>query len=347
MNSKPNIVLTGASGNVGIDVFRELFSNRDKINLRIFSRGSKKNRKLFVSYKAEIEIVWGDILDYNAVKKAITGQDIVIHLAGIIPPDCYEDNDYTYRVNVGGTRNILRAMEESELDSKIIYSSSLAVYGERLDDPYIKPRDPLNPNDIYGYTKVKAEESIRASGFDYLILRLAYCASIRTLRFNPVLFLMPLDTSLESIDTRDIGIAISNALFCKEVWNNTFDLGGGKDCRIIYREHLNDLFEIMGCGREFIPEELFAEDGYYIGYCDTSRVQELLKYQHHNLEDYYEIAKEWIGIKRYITPFVKPLVRGYLIRKLKKSRIKEKYKKSQERLKKMQKLVFEHNELRL
>lgn len=334
MSSKLNVVLTGASGNVGIDVFKELLSRNSQINLRIFSRKSKKNRKLFKSYKDDIEIVWGDLLDYDAVKRAVEGQDVVIHLAAIIPPDSYEDNDYTYEVNVNGTRKILKAMKESKKNPKIIYTSSFAVYGDRLDDPYIKDNDPFNPNDIYGYTKLEAENLIRASGLDYLILRLSYCASRRSLGFNTVLFLMPLETRLELIDTRDIGTAIANALFCEDTWNNSFNLGGGEDCRIIYRDHLNDLFEINGLGRDLLPEDLFREKGYCIGYCDTSEVQKLLNYQNHNLEDYYEIAKDESGISRYIIPLFKSRVKKYLIKKVDKSKIKEKYRKSQDQLKK-------------
>ncbi len=345
MNSKINVVLTGASGNVGIDVFREFLSRSSMINLRIFSRGSKKNKKLFRPYKDKIEIIWGDILDVKAVQRAVANQDIVIHIAGIIPPYCYEDNDYTFEVNVQGTQNILNAMKESELKTKIIYTSSLAVYGDRLGDPFIEKEDPLNPNDIYGYTKVKAEEIISASGCDYIIFRLSYCASIRTLRFNPVLFLMPLDTSLEFIDTRDIAIAIANAITCDETWNNTFNLAGGAECRITYREHLNDLFKTIGCKKNIIPEKYFMDDGYYIGYCNTSEVQALLDFQNHDLEDYYEIAKEWIGIKRHLIPLLKPFVKWYLLWKLKKSKIKEKYRKSQEQLQKNRKLVYKSTQV--
>ncbi|TFF97634.1 MAG: NAD(P)-dependent oxidoreductase [Promethearchaeota archaeon] len=332
MSSKLNVVITGASGNVGIDVFKKLLSKKDKINLTVFSRNSKKNRKLFKSYKDEIEIVWGNLLDYEAVKKAIKGQDVVVHLAAVIPPGCYEDNDYTYEVNVNGTRKILKAMKESEKNPKLIYTSSFAVYGDRLEDPYIKDDDPFNPNDIYGYTKVEAENLIRASGLDYLILRLSYCASRRSLGFNTVLFLMPLETRLELIDTRDIGTAIANALFVKGVWNNAYNLGGGEDCRIIYRDHLNDLFEINGLGRDLLPEHLFRKKGYCIGYCDTSEVQKLLDYQNHTLEDYYDIAKDESGIEKYIIPLFRSRVKKYLIKQVDKSGIKEKYRKSQEEL---------------
>jgi hypothetical protein len=158
---------------------------------------------------------------------------------------------------------------------------------------------------------------------------------------------MPLDTPLEFIDTRDIAIAIANALFSNDVWNNTYNLGGGKDCRITYREHLDDLFEIMGCGKDLIPEDKFKKDGYYIGYCDTSEIQELLQFQHHDIDDYYEVAKKWIGIKRYLIPLVKPFVRWYLLWKLKKSKIKEKYRQSQKQLKETRRRFYKQEKVRI
>jgi nucleoside-diphosphate-sugar epimerase len=319
MTSKIDLLLTGASGNVGIDVFKKVVSRSDSFNLRIFTRGSKKNRKLFKPYKKEVEIVWGDILDYEAVKKAVDGQDIIIHMAGLIPPACYKDDEYTYKVNVKGTKNILTAGNDSEKAPKIIYTSSIVVYGDRLDDPLISIEDTPNPNDIYGVTKLKAEQLIRESNLNYLIFRLSYCASIRTLKFNPILFLMPLETNIEIIHTKDVALAIVNAIKFDKIWDKTINLAGGKDCRIKYGDHINDLFEIIGLGKDLLPEDAFADQGFNCGYYKANSVHEKLKYQRHDLEDFYKEVKSWIGFKRYLVPLVKWFVKKYLLRKLRKA----------------------------
>jgi len=340
-----NVLLTGASGNIGIDVFQEILSRQNDINLRIFVRGSKKNKKLFKPYKEQIDIIWGGILDYDAVKKAVQDQNIIIHMAGLIPPECYKDDEYTYKVNVIGTKNILKASKELKKPPEIIYTSSIVVYGDRLDDHLIKVDDPPSPNDIYGLTKLHAEKLIRESELEYLILRLSYCASIRILTMNPLLFLMPLETKVEIIHTKDVAIAIANAIKNKDVWNRTFLLGGGEDCRIVFKKNANDLFEILGFGRDFLPEDVFEEDGFNCGYCETTEAQNLLKYQHHNLEDYYEEVREWIGFKRHFVPLVKWFVKKFLLRRLKKSKYlrKEERRKAFEKYKKSKnfKITFE------
>lgn len=314
-----NILLTGSSGNVGEDVFEELFQRRNHFNLRLFLRGSKKNRKLVKTYENQIEIIWGDILDYDSVKRAVKDQDILIHVAGLIPPECYKDNEYTYKVNVIGVRNLLEASKELNTSPRIIYTSSIVVYGDRLNNSMIYNTDEPNPNDIYGLTKLCAEELIKKSGFQYLILRLSYCASIRTLKMNPILFLMPLKTKIEIIHTKDVALAIAKALHNENIWNKTFLLAGGKDCRIQFKTHLNDILEIIGFGRNFLPEEAFEKEAFNCGFCETTEIQKLLSFQQHTLQDFYEEIRNWIGIKRYFVPLVKYFVKKYLLRKLEKS----------------------------
>jgi nucleoside-diphosphate-sugar epimerase len=328
-------LLNGVSGNIGIDVFQELLSKQNNINLRLFVRGSKKNKKLFKPYKEQIEIIWGGILDYKAAKRAVQNQDIIIHMAGIIPPECYKDNEYTYKVNVIGTKNILKASKELKKPPKIIYTSSIVVYGDRLENQLIKVDDRPSPNDIYGLTKLHAESLIRKSGLEYVILRLSYCVSTRILKMTPLLFLMPLETKVEIIHTKDVAIAIANAITHKEVWNRTFLLGGGEECRIVFRTHANDLFEILGFGRDFLPEDAFEKDGFNCGYYENTEAQNLLKFQHHNLEDFYEEVREWIGFKRHFVPLVKWFVKKYLLRRLKKSKflMKEERRKAFEKYK--------------
>jgi nucleoside-diphosphate-sugar epimerase len=246
-------------------------------------------------------------------------------MAGLIPPECYKDNEYTYKVNVIGTKNLIDASKELNLSPKIIYTSSIVVYGDRLDNSMIKNDDPPNPNDIYGLTKLNTEKLIKKSRFEYLILRLSYCASIRTLKMNPVLFLMPLNTNIEIIHTKDV--AIANAIYNQNVWNKSFLLGGGKECRIKFKTHINDILEILGFGRNFLPENAFEKNGFNCGFCQTKKVQEELDFQQHTLKDFYDEIREWMGIKRYFVPLVKYFVKKYLLRKLRKHTFLEKEKR--------------------
>jgi nucleoside-diphosphate-sugar epimerase len=200
---KKNILITGASGSVGFDTFKIFFSNIDDFNIRVFLRESRKNKKLFKGYKDKIEIIWGDLKDFGSIQKALVNQDIIVHIAGVIPPLADEEIDYTYEINVEGTKKILKAIKFQKSKTKIIYTSSIAIYGDRLEDPMIKKIYNVNPNDFYAKTKLKAEELIKESNIEYLIFRLSYCTNIRTFKIKPLMFEVPLDTCLEIIDTRD------------------------------------------------------------------------------------------------------------------------------------------------
>ena len=316
--TKLNVILTGASGMVGKKILEELIS-RDLFSIRVFSRNSKKNRKIFRSFaNKDVEVVWGSLENPEEVMKAVENQEIIIHAAALQPSNKNYDEKKVYLVNVIGTENILNAMKMQK-NARIIYTSSISVYGDRLKDPYIKISDPVvkSDHDLYAKSKLEAEKLIKDSNFDYLIFRLSYCTSTEMLRFQSLMFDMPLDTRVEIIDTRDIAKAIVNSIPLKEIWNRTFNLGGGPKCQMIFRDHFNDIVETMGFGRDFLPEEAFAKGGFHCGFYDTTELQALLKFQDHTLQDFYDDIRKWIGIKRYFVPLVKPIVRWYLLRKSK------------------------------
>ncbi|MFO7795375.1 MAG: NAD-dependent epimerase/dehydratase family protein [Promethearchaeati archaeon] len=311
---KKKILLTGASGTVGFAILKKLMTELDKYKIRVFARGSKKNRKLFKPFLNEIELVWGNILDFEKCKEALVNQDFIIHAAALIPPQAYKDEDYTYEVNVNGTRNIISAVKELNTNPKIIYTSSIVVYGDRVDSPMISKKDELKPNDIYGKTKVQAEKIIKDSGLKYIIFRLSYVATVNTLRFDPVLFRMPLESSIEIIHPKDIPLAIVKSIKEESLWNNVYNLGGGEDCRILFRDYLNDILEILGIGRNYLPEKYFAEGGFNCGYISNNEyLQNLLDCQKHSLEDFYQEVREWIGIKRYFARVFRWFIKKYLL----------------------------------
>ncbi len=328
--SKKNILITGASGSVGIKVFHELYVRKQKYNITLFLRGSKKNKNLFKNYREELNIVWGDLRDYNEVKKAVANQDIILHIAGVIPISEESNPEVTQAVNVDGTQNIINSMLKQQDKPKIIYTSSVAVYGNRVKNPIIKITDPIRAakGDFYAVSKIEAEKLIRNSGLDYCIFRLAYCASPAVLKFHPEMFRMPLNTSIEMILTSDIGKALANAIEREDIWGKIFNLGGGESCRIRYGDHLDDLCEIMGLGRGFMPKEAFSTEGYHCGFYFDEGVQELFNFRNLTLQDFYKEVKKWIGFKRYLTPLLRWPLRKIFIRK---SEYFKEYKKEKEK----------------
>ena len=317
---KKKILLMGASGTIGKEVFKEMLNRTNEYEITLFLRGSKKNRKLFSRYLDNVRIIWGTLQNYKDIQVAVNKQDVVIHMAGALPDVAFNSPELLVSTNVDGIQNVIKAMESQANPPKLIYTSSVTVYGDRRDNPIIKLSDPININteDLYASTKVKAEKLIKESKLEYSIFRVSYVLATDVLRFRTVMFYIALDTSVEIIHAKDVGLALVNAIDSNEIWNNTFNLGGGKLCQILYKDNIDDILEIMGFGRNFLPDETFSKHDSHCGFFDDeemSYINNILKFQNHTLEDFYKEVKKWIGIKRYLVPLVKPILRRHLLRK--------------------------------
>ncbi|MFX1419238.1 MAG: NAD-dependent epimerase/dehydratase family protein [Promethearchaeota archaeon] len=317
---KKNILLTGASGVIGKEILREFISQSENYELRLLLRPSRKNKKYFKSYRDSLDIIWGNIQNFEDVKKSVSNQDIVIHAAGVLPDVALYDPELTKLTNIGGTKNIVNAIKEQQNNPKVIFTSSAAVYNEKSENLFIRNSDLVDPNptDVYAYTKIEAEKLIINSGIEYCIFRISYVASVDMLKFRPIMFHIPLDTSLEIIHVKEVAQAIVNSIESDRIWGKIFNLGGGKDCQILYKENLSDYYEMMGFGRDFLPETAFAKIGHYGGIFDpqeTQDLQNLLKYQHRTLQSFYSEVKKWVGVKRHLFSLIRPIAKWYILRR--------------------------------
>lgn len=133
-----NVIILGASGNIAKHVI-DILVKKDDINLTLFLRNKNRLRNNDVS---KAHIVEGNVLDYNQLKEAIAGQEIVYaNLSGELEAMAI---------------NIVKAMKETGV-KKIIFISSIGIY-----DVPLKP--VLNP-----YRK--AADVIEASNLEYTIMR--------------------------------------------------------------------------------------------------------------------------------------------------------------------------------
>lgn len=164
------ILITGATGLVG-SRFVEL--SKDKFDFLALVHPNESVE--------EIEFVSCDLLDSNQLQKSIEEQesDAILHLAAFTDVDGAQKEKgdkkgLCWRLNVEVTRNISRIAQE--LGTKIIYFSTDFVFdGE--EGPYDEEdKTASKENEIswYGWTKLKAEEEVIASGAKYLVARIAY-----------------------------------------------------------------------------------------------------------------------------------------------------------------------------
>ena len=313
---KKKILLTGATGTVGKEVLKQLLI-KDCYNISVFSQLSSKNKKFFTTYNKNIDVIYGDLSNENNVANINTEFECVIHLAAIIPPLADDHPEKAYAVNVKGTENLIRTIEKSSPKSFFIYSSSISVYGDRVCNPEIKVGDPLNPStgDKYGRTKIEAEEIIKNSQLDWSIFRLCAIMGVKNHKMSKLMFHMPLATSIEIATPGDTARAFVNGIEKRDqLSSNIFNLGGGEQCRITYKELLSRSFEIYGLGELTFPDKTFAEKNFHCGfYMDGYQLEKIVEFRNDDLVNYFKMTKKSIHpIQKFFTQLFKTPIKYFL-----------------------------------
>lgn len=303
------VLVTGGFGNVGRSTVDSLLAKGHSV--RVFDRNTKAGERTARKLRSPIvpgspDVLLGDILNIRDMMHAVAGMDAVIHLAAVIPPKADRFPEEARLVNVEGTRNLLacllrRAAADGTPPARLIFASSVAVYGDRLYEPFIRTTDTLRPNprDHYAAHKIECEALIRETYPDWTILRLSYIADPARLKLDPLMFEMPLETSLEICDTRDAGEAFAEAVTQRTANGKILHVAGGRDCRTTYREYLETMFQLMGLGKTPIEEQAFSKNDFHCGHMDTEESQKLLHFQHRSLGDFYADVKRIYASKRF------------------------------------------------
>jgi nucleoside-diphosphate-sugar epimerase len=316
-----NILLTGAFGNIGRRTLDELVGRGHRV--RCFDLPSAETRRMAARlvrrHGDRIDLQWGDLCCRQDLVDAVRDQQAIVHLAFIIPKnsatgvDMAQEPAWARQVNVGGTQNLLSAMHAQVHPPRILFASSISVYGrtQSLQPPRVA-EDPVDPVDPYTRHKVECERMVRDSGLRWAIFRLAAALPL-DIRFEPTLFDIALDTRMEFVHPRDVALAIANAMSVPDVWGRVLLIGGGPACQHRFREIVERIFGAIGVG--MLPEEAFGPQPFYTDWLDTAQSQRLLRYQQHCLDDYIRELKAKLGVRRHLARVFRPLVRRWLLRK--------------------------------
>ena len=311
------ILITGPTGKIGKPLLTEILNLNKEFKIRVLSLRTKKDKKFLREYEGKIEVIWGTITEIDAIKKAVKDVDVIIHLAGLVPPAVDPDSPLIEEVNFGGTKLLVEEFSKENERGVFVFLSSVAIYGRRVENPEIKITDPINPNDFYGMAKLKAEEVIKNSKLNYIIFRLGAVLSTDE-ELNSLIFLQPLETSLEVICIQDAVFLIARSIDCNTLYKGIYNIGGGEKCRIKYKQLLNNIFKILGLGENLLPEEAFAtktmgHNGFFI-FGDRNPVEDLIHYQRYTLEDYYRKKEKAVSIgKKVLVKLFKPMVKRKLL----------------------------------
>ena len=156
MNNK--ILITGAGGFIGSHLV-ELCVLKG-YDVRAFVHYNSNNSWNWLDssdFKNEIEVISGDIRDYDSVNNAIKGVNSVMHLAALIGiPYSYVSPLAYIKTNIEGTYNVLQASKEHNIDNILITSTS-ETYGTAQYVP-IDENHPAVGQSPYSASKIAADE---------------------------------------------------------------------------------------------------------------------------------------------------------------------------------------------
>ena len=148
------VVITGGCGFLGRRVALHLLERSDVDELVLFDNMPSA---LPLPEDRRLRLVTGDIADHETVRGVISpGTNSVFHLAAVVSGEAEADTDLGYRVNLDGTRAVLEACRALGTYPRVIFASSLAVYGGVLP-PAVGDDTPLTPQTSYGTQKAIGE----------------------------------------------------------------------------------------------------------------------------------------------------------------------------------------------
>jgi len=201
-----NILITGGTGFIGSHLAEMLVRDGNKVTC--FDRYNINNNWGWIEesdFSDEINVILGDIRDFDSVHDATAGQDIIFHLAALIGiPYSYKSPLAYIKTNIEGTYNILESSKLRQIE-KIIVTSTSETYGTAQTVP-INESHPLVGQSPYSASKIGADQ-----------LALSYYLSFD----SPIIIARPFNT----YGPRQSSRAIIPTIFSQLMLGNELSLG--------------------------------------------------------------------------------------------------------------------------
>jgi NAD dependent epimerase/dehydratase len=152
------VLITGAGGFIGSHLTELLV--KEGYDVRAFIRYNSKNNWGWLEnpeIKDEVEIITGDIRDYDSVYNSVKGTDVVFHLAALIGiPYSYISPKAYIETNITGTYNILQSCRELNIQ-QLLTTSTSETYGTAQYIP-IDEKHPMVGQSPYSASKIAADQ---------------------------------------------------------------------------------------------------------------------------------------------------------------------------------------------
>ena len=303
MNNK-RVFITGASGTMGFASFKEIYENRNDFDFNLLLLNNERERKMFSKYSSDprINIVWGDLCNYEDVKKCVEGCNFVLHIGGLVSPTADYLPIKTMKVNISAAENIVRAVKEQPNadDIKVVYIGTVAETGDR-NAPIHWGRcgDPIKISiyDHYAASKAKAERIFAESGLKHWVsLRqtgIIYPGILKNM--DPIIFHTVLKGVLEWVtieDSATLMLKVCDENVPESFWRKFYNISSGSEYRMTNYEFEEKLLYAIGMGHD-APKKLFNPNWFITRnfhgqwYTDADDLENILHFRHNVPVDVY------------------------------------------------------------
>ncbi len=293
---KTIVFLTGATGTMGWAGMQEILRHADRYTLRILARPSAKNKEKLASLQAQydhdtLQVIWGDLTNYDSVLQGVTGADYVLHVGGMVSPQADYRPTATRKTNITAALYLRDAVvAQGDKQPKVVYVGSVAQMGDRREPLHWgRTGDPIcvSAYDHYGITKAWAERILTDGSIkNWVSLRqsgILYPAILKN--YDPIMFHVPVRGVLEWATVDDSGRLLER--ICRpEVpeafWKNYYNIGSGEDYRLSNYEFECLLLNAIGCPK---PEKIFRSKWFTtrnfhgMWYLDSDKLEEFIHFR--------------------------------------------------------------------
>lgn len=322
---RTKVLLTGATGNMGREGLKLLHAQKDRFDIIVFALPTPQDKKFLSGFvkEANVSIVWGDLTNYEDVKRAVAQADIVLHVGALVSPLADHQPELAWKVNFEGTKNIVDAvLDRNDHDQvKLIYIGTIAETGNRVP-PYHWGRigDPLLPSvfDHYALSKIAAERYVIKSGLKYWVsLRQTGIMHENILDVNDGIgYHQPINNHLEWVTAHDSGRILLNVCdenLTESFWRNVYNIGGGEACRLTAFQFTQKVYKILGIDfRKLEHPNWYALRNFHgHWYYDSDKLQEFLQFRTESVDDVLEHIRKKLPFRLRILKYLpKGLIRN-------------------------------------
>lgn len=303
------VAMTGASGNMGVESLTQLLASdavyKVKVLLQPERREKKYAREWKRKYGARVEIIFGDIANFEDCKRLVAGSDYVLNLAAVIPPTADHNPVATDRCNRIGAKNVVDAVSAIKQNQpKLVHISTVAIYGNRnYKHPWGRVGDPLisSTYDEYSASKIKGERYVIDSDvINWAVLRQTGMLHSKMLTNNMkdgLMFHTCFNAPIEWVTARDSGYLMRRLVekdakgeLDGKFWKKCYNIGGGARNRVTGYDTFDEGFKIIGGSTQkyMKPQWNSIRNFHCMWFEDSHVLNDYFGFQREDVKDYWQ-----------------------------------------------------------